>query len=100
MTAPNMTAAVRTALTYDGDFDRRLVHALQVRDALGETYARDLLTALLSGSDEQACGWSSALEADALFRTLVLDEGWDVADARRIFEASTFIYETMAGLAK
>lgn len=100
MTNTTMTTAVRTALTYDGAFDRRLVYALRVRNELGETYARDLLTALLSGSDENACGWSSGLEGDALFRTLVLDEGWSVDDAKSIYEASMFIYETMAGLAE
>lgn len=47
-------------------------------------YAYDLVTALLNGL-------ATAYDADCLFRTLMLDENWDLRASKAMFEAADLI---------
>lgn len=54
-------------------------------------YAYDIVSGLLD--PEADFSERDTLEADALFRTLVLDEHWEVDEAREVYEAAYSILE-------
>lgn len=67
------------------------------RAAQGDGYAADLASAFLWALDGTPCDDPSLTDqdADSLFRTLVLDEGWELSDARAAYSEASDIAEAV-----